>query len=114
MFAVAVSLFIAQRLQRDSVYEVGLARKGVRLERGRDVEVLEAMTVAEVMQTEASALRESDSLATAANALMRTRSHGLPVLNQDGELVGILTLQDLDRAQTEGTDAVQTVGQVCT
>jgi CIC family chloride channel protein len=72
------------------------------------------MTVAEVMQTEASALRESDSLATATNALMRTRSHGLPVLNQDGELVGILTLQDLDRAQTQGADTVHTVGQVCT
>lgn len=42
MFAVGISLAISRWLQRESVYGQGLVRKGIRLERGRDVEVLEA------------------------------------------------------------------------
>ena len=63
MFSVVISLLIAQRLQRDSVYTLGLARKGIRLERGRDVDVLETVTVAEVMQPAPFMLYEGDNLA---------------------------------------------------
>ncbi|HEY3340878.1 MAG TPA: chloride channel protein, partial [Anaerolineae bacterium] len=52
MFAVVVSLVVSQRLQHDSVYTLALARKGVRLQRGRDVDVLEGITVSEVMPQE--------------------------------------------------------------
>ena len=56
MFSVAVSLVIAQRIQRDSVYGIGLARHGIRLDRGRDVDVLEAITVGEVMLKDTTAI----------------------------------------------------------
>ena len=114
MFAVAISLLVSQRLQRDSVYAHGLARKGIRLERGRDVEVLEALTVAEVMHTETSSLHESDSLSDAADVFLQTRHHGLPVVDATGELAGILTVQDIDREQSNGDIAGKTVGDVCT
>ncbi len=117
MFAVTISLLLSQAIQRDSVYTLGLARKGIRLQRGRDVDVLEAITVGEIMQTQVVTLRESDSLATAAEVFMRTRHHGLPVVNEAGELVGIFTVQDLDRAQEsqKGTEEnALTVGDVCT
>lgn len=112
MFAVAISLLLAQRLFRDSVYTLGLARKGIRLQRGRDVEVLDTIAVSEVMQTEPRTLRENDTLATAMEVLAQTRHHGLPVINAADELVGILTVQDIDRAWLDGQ--IQTVGQVCT
>jgi CIC family chloride channel protein len=114
MFAVAISLWVSQRLQRDSVYVHGLARKGIRIQHGRDIDVLEALTVSEVMQTEVTPLHESDSLAGAADVFMQTRHHGLPVVNQGGELVGILTVQDIERVQTNGGVANQTVGEACT
>jgi CIC family chloride channel protein len=44
---------------------------------------------------------------------MRTRHHGLPVANAAGELVGILTVGDIDRAEAEHPDEALTVGQVC-
>jgi CIC family chloride channel protein len=46
MFSVVVSLLISQRIERDSVYGLGLARHSIRLDRERDVNVLEALTVA--------------------------------------------------------------------
>ncbi len=114
MFAVVVSLLISKRLQSDSVYALGLARKGIRLERGRDVEVLEAITVSEVMQPETTGLRESESVTAASERLIQTRHHGLPVLDQNDELVGILTMQDIDKAQAEGEVTNLSVGQICT
>jgi CIC family chloride channel protein len=114
MFAVIVSLLISERLVGNSVYTLGLARKGVRLERGRDVRVLEGITVGEVMQADTTSLREADTLEAAAQVLVSTRRHGLPVVSQDGALVGILTLQDLDRAQATDGAAPTTVGEACT
>ena len=92
MFAVVVSLLISQRLQHDSVYAHGLARKGIRLQRGRDVEVLDTLTVSEVMQTGTDTLSESEPLSVATEVFARTHHHGLPVVNMSGELVGILTV----------------------
>ena len=113
MFAVVLSLVISQRFQRDSVYTLGLARKGIRLERGRDVEVMQAIRVDEVMEREVQPFEESDSLAYASKIFDETHHHGLPVINQANEIVGIFTLQDLDRALQAGKEDLS-VGQVCT
>lgn len=113
MFAVAVSLAISQWLQPDSVYTLGLARKGIRLERGKDVEVLQTITVRDVMEQNVPTLAESDSLASASETLSRTRRQGLPVVNAQGELVGIFTLRDLDQTQPSSQSGLS-VGDVAT
>ncbi len=107
MFSVAVSLLISQRIEHDSVYGLGLARHGIRLDRGRDVNVLAALTVAEVMDTDFPTLRETTPLEQAADLMARTRRQGLPVLGADGRLVGMFTIQDLQSGG--GT----TVGEAC-
>jgi chloride channel protein, CIC family len=114
MFAVVLSLVISQRLQHDSVYTLAMARKGVRLEHGRDVEVLEAITVGEVMDTQKPTLCETDSLASATDLLAQSRHHGVVVTDAAGNLVGILIVQDIDRAQTATDPPLQTVGEACT
>jgi len=112
MFAVVVSMVFSQRLVHDSVYTLGLARKGIRLERGRDVEVLETITVGEVMQPAPLTLAETDSVDRAAEVLAETRHHGLPVLNGAGNLLGIVTNQDVARVQDQDTAAL-TVTDIC-
>ncbi|MBN1429351.1 MAG: chloride channel protein [Anaerolineae bacterium] len=113
MFAVVISLFISRCLQPDSVYMLGLVRKGIRIERGRDVEVLDAIRVGEVMQTSFLTLRESDSPDSAIDTLFRLRMHGLPVVDQTGQLAGILTVSDVETAQVDGEEP-KTVGEICT
>ena len=113
MLAVTVALFISQRIQRDSVYMLGLARKGIRIERGRDVEVLEAMTVGEVMDTTVATLTEQTPLDQAAIRLDAARTHGMPVVDAGGRLTAILTIQDIERGQSTEPPAT-TVGDACT
>ena len=114
MLAVIVSLVISQRLHRESVYTFALARLGIRLDKGRDVEVLEAITVGEVMEPDFPTLRESDRLVAAAEVFANSRHHGLPVVNAEGALVGILTVQDLERERSKDGQPECTVGDVCT
>jgi CIC family chloride channel protein len=83
MFAVAVSLPLSQWIRRDSVYTLGLTRKGIRIERGRDVEVLESLRVDEVMQTEVVTAQENDTLA----AVIATIRRGTQVLVPNGSTV---------------------------
>ena len=98
MFAVTVSLFFSQWLHKDSVYELSLTRKGIRLQRGRDVDVLETLTVSEVMKPAPDVISVDSSLKTASDILLKERVHGLPVIAWPDELVGVLTVEDINRA----------------
>ena len=113
LFSVAVSMLVSQRIQRDSVYAMGLARHGIRLDRGRDVEVLSTITVGEVMRPVPDTLTEGMTLNEASNVLERNRRQGMAVVSPQKELVGMLTLQDIDRALEQDRGG-SSVGEVCT
>lgn len=113
MAGVIVSTLVAERLHRESIYTLKLARRGIRLQRGRDVEVLETIRVEEVMKPPPVTLNERENLANAAELFLQTRHHGVPVLNDRGELTGVVTVQDLDQAEQADWSKVK-VGDVCT
>jgi chloride channel protein, CIC family len=113
MFSVAISLIVSQRLQKESVYLLGLLRKGVRLDRGRDIDVLQALKVEEIMQKDVDTLNIADSIEFARHRMLQTHHHGMPVVDAVGNLVGILTIQDIDRA-IQDDRLNQTVGAICT
>lgn len=105
MFAVAVSLMVSQRIQHESIYLFGLKRHGITLGHGRDIEVLQNIMVAETLEKKIRPLKSSTLIVKAADTLVRSRSHGSAVVNENNELVGFLTLQDIDRAYAEGKTA---------
>jgi CIC family chloride channel protein len=113
MLAVAVSVVLSERIEHDSIYLASLVRIGVRLNRGRDVEVLRSLSVGEVMQSEADAISETATLTEATERLAATRRHGLPVVNIQGDLIGMLTAQDIDKVSPPERDTVK-AGDVCT
>jgi CIC family chloride channel protein len=114
MFAVSVSGLTSQLLQRESVYILGLARKGIRFKQGRDVEGLEGLHVGEVMQTEFITLHKNDPLTHGAEVLMTTHSHGVMVVDDNDELVGVLALYDIEHAPITPNLPPPAVGEVCT
>jgi CIC family chloride channel protein len=100
MFSVVVSLVLSQYLQRDSVYTLGLARKGIRLVRGRDVDVMESVQVGDVMLRETFALPLDFPVTALAEQFLQTGRHGFAVSNPDGSLYGIVSVEDYRRALT--------------
>jgi len=113
MLAVMVSLLVSQRLQKDSVYTLALARLGIRLRRGRDIEVLQGITVAEVMSARPPVLRLSMPLPEAQKLLWKSHQRSLPVVDEHGRLAGILSLRDLEAAAHAENWLSLHAGDVC-
>ncbi len=101
MLTVAVCLFVTERLAPDGIYHYGLARKGIRLSQGRDIDLMQTITVSEAMSTDPQTVRANLPASQLAAEFAKTNTHGLIVLDDEGFLYGIVTLQDLSRSQEE-------------
>jgi CIC family chloride channel protein len=99
MLATVVSVLLSQRLSRESIYTLKLARRGVRLESGRDIDVMQGVLVGEAMTTDVDTVDADLTLVELQRIFLETHHHGFPVLDADGELFGIVTIQDLERAK---------------
>lgn len=111
MLTAVLGTFLADRLWRDSVYTQALRRQGIQLRTSGEVDLLDTVDVSQVMHHPAYIARPSDSLATATSRLTGTRSHGAPVVDDQG-LLGIVTVSDISRC--EGDHEVVTVGEMMT
>ena len=112
MLATVLATFIAERLHPESIYTLKLKRKGIALERGRDIDVLESVHVAEIMTQIVDTARIDSTLTELSDLFATTHSHGFPILDQDGSLWGIVTVTDLDRAVMEELPRRTTAAQI--
>ena len=96
MLAAALATFLGDRLHPESTYTMSLARKGIRLPSGEDIDLLDTVRVEEVMSTVDVHATLDMPLATLEDILEQSHHHGLPVLD-DAKLVGIITFTDLSR-----------------
>jgi CIC family chloride channel protein len=115
MVTVVISTLVAQRLTGgESIYTLKLARRGVRLQRGRDVDVLQSVRVEEVMSDNPDTVPLDMTITELTQVFSKTRHHGLLVTEKDGTLWGIVTVRDLDwawaqkRARTTPVSAIGT------
>jgi CIC family chloride channel protein len=98
MAGVVVSFIVAERLQRESIYTLKLARRGIRLHAGRDVDVMESVRVEEIMVKQPVVVREDLPVTRLAGEFLRTGRHGFPVVDDAGRLIGVVSLEDYRRA----------------
>lgn len=95
LIAVAAALYVANRFEPHSIDEMALAKRGIHLKQGREVETLTKITVERAMRVD----YETVPMGTPAPALLalvnRSRSNAFVVIDEQGHMVGLLTLQDL-------------------
>jgi CIC family chloride channel protein len=109
MAAVIVSLIVSTRLFPESIYTLKLVKRGIHLKQGRDVDIMETVRVEEVMVREPITVPVDMPVRELANEFLRTGRHGFPVLNLDGSLFGIVSLEDYRQA---GNKSPETVDQL--
>ncbi|GAP64718.1 chloride channel protein, CIC family [Ardenticatena maritima] len=102
MLATVIATFFAEALFKESIYTLKLKRKGITIQAGRDVDVLQAVTVGEVMSRDFGAVSTNTTLTELSDFFARTHRHGALVLDDKGKLWGLVTVSDLDRAVEEG------------
>jgi chloride channel protein, CIC family len=103
MLTVVIATLLAQSLLKgDSIYTLKLVRRGVRLSRGKDADILQNVLVSEIMHADPNAIICTASVGELSDILVRTHRHGLVVLDPEGDLWGVVTVSDLERAITAG------------
>lgn len=114
MLATVISTLLAEHLSKESIYTMKLARRGVHLERGQDIDVMQGVLVGEAMTTDIDTVGVDLPLSNMEQVFLETHHHGLPVLDENQELFGVVTLQDLRRAQDSGPLEGHTVREIAT
>jgi subfamily B ATP-binding cassette protein MsbA len=71
------------------------------------------VTVAEVMSRDLAAVPEDTPVAEIVRLVQQTHHHGFPVTSAEGELVGVVTLTDIEQAALDGRRQA-TAGDICT
>ncbi len=114
MLATVLATLLAELLFSDSIYTLKLRLKGITLQSGRDVDVLESLTVDEVMVAKMETVRTDTTLVDLSDLFAETHSHGFPVLDDVGHLWGIVTVSDLDRVVDDGLPRSTPVAEFAT
>lgn len=116
MLTTVTCVLFAERWEPLGLYVLGLQRKGIRLPEGREVDLMQAVSVREAMAVPAPTISETASLTALRDTLRQTRSLAVCVLDDKQELAGIVTLSDLQNAyeQAQAANIARTVGDICT
>jgi CIC family chloride channel protein len=101
MLTTVISTLVSRLLSSDSIYTLKLSRRGVNLEQGQDIDVMQAVKVKEIMTTDLDCVSPELPLSSLAEFFNTSHHHGLPVCDALGNLVGIVTLQDLEKALSD-------------
>jgi CIC family chloride channel protein len=102
MLSVVIATILSRiGLKGESIYTLKLSRRGVHLQRGRDVDVLGGVLVSEVMTQDYQQIDSDAPLQSAWDLVDQTGVHSLMVM-RGNELFGVLTLSDLERGIQDG------------
>ena len=103
MLATVISTIVARHLDKESIYTLKLKRRGIDVYAGKDLNLMRTILVAEAMTPieEMVTVTPDTPLTDLARIFDETHHHGLAVLDEKGELYGVVTLADLERAGSE-------------
>ncbi|MGD2185459.1 MAG: chloride channel protein [Desulfobacterales bacterium] len=98
MLACIIATIASRQFLRDSIYTLKLARRGVDIKEGKEVNVLKSMFVKDVMNPNVETMPEALPLEQMTEKISKSKFNSFPVLNAQNELSGILSFNDYSEA----------------
>ncbi|MBW2683765.1 MAG: chloride channel protein [Deltaproteobacteria bacterium] len=100
MVAGVAASYFSQWLHPESIYTMKLAKRGVRFSEGRDMDIMQGVKISEVMKSHPVTIHKDQFFSDAMALFQEKNLLGFPVLADNDKLWGIVTLQDMHRAQS--------------
>lgn len=113
MLTTVICVAIAERFEQDGVYSLSLRRKGVHIRHGRDIDVMQSVTVQEAMISPAPSIAPEANLTQLRDTFRREQSKALCVV-EDGRLLGLVAMSDLQRAYESANASALQVQDIMT
>ncbi|HLU53614.1 MAG TPA: chloride channel protein [Acidimicrobiia bacterium] len=107
MLTAILATFLAELIHPESVYTMPLHRRGIYPTRTGEVDLLDTVTVGEAMSAARIVARPDQPVDELRRHLERHRSHGAPVVDDSGELVGIVTVADIATAEDGSVEVAE-------
>lgn len=98
MITCIISTLASGWLSKDSIYTLKLARRGVNLKSGKEINVLKSIPVKNVMNKHVETITESMSLGEMTKRIFKSKNNSFPVVDNNGALTGILSFYDYQEA----------------
>lgn len=109
MVACITSAIIVRLFFGYSAYEMKLLKQGINIVRGHDVGILRKLLAKDFMIKEFEMLHDTSPLSTIVDQVIQSPYPHFVVLNQEKELVGVLSLRDLKASLVNFQDLKETV-----
>lgn len=98
MFACVVADIVAWLLHPETIYTKKLARRGIRIEQDLEINILRTRYVREVMTRQVETIPQEMPIREVRDRILETGHQGFPVVDRQGQLVGIITGRDVMEA----------------
>ena len=94
MLSCIIATVVASQLKRDSIYTLKLARRGVDIRAGKEINILKSLTVKEAMTQEVVTIPSNMPLKKLVKFTLASKHSSFPLVDDEGLLSGIVTFQD--------------------
>jgi CIC family chloride channel protein len=98
MLACIIATIAGGQLLRHSIYTLKLARRGIDIKAGKEVNVLKSLFVKDVMNSNVETMPEALPLGKMAARISKSKFNSFPVLDDQNQLIGILSFNDYNEA----------------
>ncbi|MFQ5597119.1 MAG: chloride channel protein [Nitrospiria bacterium] len=105
MFSVTITMLMSQQMGEIGIYGRVLLKRGIRLEGGDVHDPIMSVTVDEVMVKNVEIVWQNMTVEKLTQFIEKSLHTGFPVVNAQGDLLGMVTYAEIHKAAQEGLDS---------
>ena len=101
MISCIISVLITTRLKKDSIYSLKLSRRGINIFQGQEVNVLQSLTVSQVLQKDYERIYPDAPFSKLMDLLVRSPHPIFFVVDKADRLLGVISIHDIRKIINE-------------
>ena len=102
MITCIISSILAKHLSKESIYTLKLTRRGINIHDSRHMDLMEVIKVEEAMDKKEIIVNAKDTVKTTGLKIKTSGHMGFGVIDENHNLVGIVTRRDINKALDSG------------
>ncbi len=106
MITCITSTVVVREFTKDSIYTLKLRRRGIDFQNIQGLDLMDRIKVSEAMFKNLNTMDETTSVTDAIRMIQSTHHVGFPVVDLKGNLVGVVTHQDITKAFVSGNPKI--------